>query len=799
MADPCPPILKPSDLGLTIATSDVTLFDGNFTCNPVPPNSSLNDVLEILDAAICSIVLPTTINATNVTYTGTLVYSCFTLTGSDAETIIEEIATELCNVSSSLSTLETTVDNLCTTDIDLCGFVAADYECAFGTASPPELLPPNDNLTSLLKLMLARLCKGRLLQDDGKSAGGLTGSSSQFLGYASDLKSIVTGIVGNTRDYTTDGGVLSTQPASFTTSFNASSYVVNGWGVDMDAQFVDVASTSDNYIDIREDGTYVLTSVPVGNPEPPVASTSYRLYKVVSDGSGVVSKVDRQTSYSLDGTTFTDDSILTRHITDLNVTGAKLEDIVAATSEGDASFYQITYDTKGRITSSINKVAISGLANGDVLLYDSGTTNWINSPVAGSILPAGTSSDTLRYNGAAWVASSILQNTGSNIGVGIPVGLPDEQLTLGYDVRLSHQLSVPSSFVGGAVGGGSLPANTFYYVVTAVDFDGGETVVSAEVSVGVDGVTTTAVDLTWATSPLAASYKVYRGVAAGVYTEAQTVTTGALTDTGAGWVATAAPSNTNIESYGWIADSRGIRIGSGDLSLASLVVNSGATKSFSVWSEAGYVAAKDSVIISDDPVVALAAFPVADAYGVNIDRSWDGLSTVRVINDGSGTSTSAGIFVGSQDGASGISGETVNLSYLSPTYVRSGAPTTGVNWYQNKGLLKTNNDVSSLIISVGINVGGSVHFEMNQASKMFLETGGSLGLGIDDTGATAVNSAAIFEIQSTSKGILIPRWTTAQQTANIAALGASEGGLQWFNTDTSQFMGWNGTAAVILG
>ena len=122
MAEACPPILKPSDLGLTIATSDVTLFDGNFTCNTVPPNSSLNDVLEILDAAICAIVVPATINATNVTYTGDLVYSCFTLTGADAETIIEELATEICSVSSSLTTLTTTVADLCTTDIDLCGF-----------------------------------------------------------------------------------------------------------------------------------------------------------------------------------------------------------------------------------------------------------------------------------------------------------------------------------------------------------------------------------------------------------------------------------------------------------------------------------------------------------------------------------------------------------------------------------------------------------------------------------------------------------------------------------------------------
>lgn len=45
----------------------------------------------------------------------------------------------------------------------------------------------------------------------------------------------------------------------------------------------------------------------------------------------------------------------------------------------------------------------------------------------------------------------------------------------------------------------------------------------------------------------------------------------------------------------------------------------------------------------------------------------------------------------------------------------------------------------------------------------------------------------------------LPRWTTAEETANTAAWGAAEEGAQWFNTTTKQFMGWNGTAAVILG
>lgn len=43
------------------------------------------------------------------------------------------------------------------------------------------------------------------------------------------------------------------------------------------------------------------------------------------------------------------------------------------------------------------------------------------------------------------------------------------------------------------------------------------------------------------------------------------------------------------------------------------------------------------------------------------------------------------------------------------------------------------------------------------------------------------------------------RLDNAQETAFVAGLIASDGGKIWFNTDDSQFKGWNGTAVVILG
>ena len=48
-------------------------------------------------------------------------------------------------------------------------------------------------------------------------------------------------------------------------------------------------------------------------------------------------------------------------------------------------------------------------------------------------------------------------------------------------------------------------------------------------------------------------------------------------------------------------------------------------------------------------------------------------------------------------------------------------------------------------------------------------------------------------------GLQVTKLTTVQETTLIGTLGSSDAGLQWFNTDTNQFMGWNGTAQVILG
>lgn len=58
--------------------------------------------------------------------------------------------------------------------------------------------------------------------------------------------------------------------------------------------------------------------------------------------------------------------------------------------------------------------------------------------------------------------------------------------------------------------------------------------------------------------------------------------------------------------------------------------------------------------------------------------------------------------------------------------------------------------------------------------------------------------APLFQVYNKG-GVQVTKLTSAQETTLIGTLGTSDAGLQWFNTDTNQFMGWNGSAQVILG
>lgn len=71
-------------------------------------------------------------------------------------------------------------------------------------------------------------------------------------------------------------------------------------------------------------------------------------------------------------------------------------------------------------------------------------------------------------------------------------------------------------------------------------------------------------------------------------------------------------------------------------------------------------------------------------------------------------------------------------------------------------------------------------------------TNASAGIAI---GTATAHASAILDLTSTTEGFLPPRMTTAQ----VGAIAGPEAGLMVYDTDTNQWMGYNGTSWVILG
>lgn len=515
----CSSSAKPKPFGLEILTSDVT-FDGNLACLSVPPDSDLNTVLEVMATAICDFEPPVpVVDAADVTYTGTTVFGCFTLTGDNVEAVIEEIATEICANYQEFLDLEAT-------NIP----IGSGYtqECLPGTITSAT------TITELFQVITDFICD-------------LNTTVEQIPDDFDDTLNDLT--LGN--DFVASGGTEST--LGLFLSIPDSRYFINGStytkGITTN---IPLTSTSDNYVDYDNVlNQYNVTAVGIGAPAPPIAG-GIRLWKLTTDVAGVVSSVDMRNFTWISTSNILDNSISTSKIQALAVTGAKMETIVAAATIGDSDFYTITYDTKGRVTAGSNKVSITGVTDQDILMYNAGTTNWENTSIIGSILPSGTDNQTLRYDAGAsnYVASSFILNTGSAAGINVPIGEPLQALTLGFSSNQGFQLGQPTSVSATATGGGALTANTYYYVIVSMD-GVGTTVFSTEVSDSVDGAVTTAIDLSWDGQPSAASYRIYRGTTTGVYTLHQDVI-GAptFTDDGSGWIAAAAPVITDISSYG---------------------------------------------------------------------------------------------------------------------------------------------------------------------------------------------------------------------------------------------------------
>lgn len=853
----CDKQLKPSGFNETICTSDISCYDGiAMQCVTIPAGANLNQVLAAIDQAICDVETlasaPVTVDAADVTYSGDTVFSCFTITGTDVESVIEELATEICNNSDAIA-------NLCADDISLACAVTLDFTCLASAGLDPD--PDPSNQFEFDQWVIDTLCS---ILGTYTFAGGGGMASSAFVMSASTIREYTAGLSAPETFYSSyvrKGGDQTSSPAALSVTISDTTgatddnyFVVNGWYNESPSQVLALTATSDNYVDVDSNGTFAVTAVGVGAPAPAIAAGSMRLWKLETDGTGVVSVSDLRNFYSLDGSTLADDSIMTRHIVDGDVTNVKLDDIVTGATEGDANFFNITFNDKGRVTASSSMIDITGLTNGDLLQYNSGTGNWENTPI-GTLPVSGSTNDTIRWNGAAWVTDSFLSSTGASVGVGSLGAVPQRALTMSGD--FGFQLSIPTGLGAAAGGGGGLTANTYYYVVTAWDGTpaAGETLASSEVSQAVDGAATTAITLTWDETPLARKYFLYKGTASGVYTERFELEAPTYFDDGTAGVGGVTPPASNVDGYGVAFSNNGLGVGVSEQTdntisvhnidsskINSLVIDQKAY--YDAGAPSDYYGAKIAIDVAntaDDNIAlfvtatggsnanwalkagadfngdgcvnfsdfvvwngvgvsgedVLTTFTGAGLNGVAMQSDEDGTIGVIAFNDdSSGTDARVIMSAGSTDGAGGTLGESIHIGYYSSTYERDPAATTGIGFYQNKGVVLSGEDTAGMVISTD---NGDMHFELGTASKMLIESGGSIGIGIDDAGATAVNASALVEMNSTTKGMLIMRMTAAQASA-IAGVN----GLMLYVTDTDAtfssigFWGYEGGAWVKL-
>lgn len=108
-------------------------------------------------------------------------------------------------------------------------------------------------------------------------------------------------------------------------------------------------------------------------------------------------------------------------------------------------------------------------------------------------------------------------------------------------------------------------------------------------------------------------------------------------------------------------------------------------------------------------------------------------------------------------------------------------------------------DDGAAIATIGIEVARTVNPQGDLLHPQLLWTEASSTWDFNSTSAGPTSTRAPLLRVYDKGGVQVTKLTTVQETALVATLVAGDAGLQWFNTNTSQFMGWNGLAQVILG
>ncbi len=170
----------------------------------------------------------------------------------------------------------------------------------------------------------------------------------------------------------------------------------------------------------------------------------------------------------------------------------------------------------------------------------------------------------------------------------------------------------------------------------------------------------------------------------------------------------------------------------------------------------------------------------ADNTFVGKDAGWS--------NTGSGLNT----YVGYRAGRSATGANNTLIGTRSGEDIIGGA--SNITLGQNAGATLTTGSSNILIGSASPPSAPGASSELNIGSTIYGNlTNDQIGLGVAD--ASAINADAILELDSTTRGLLLPRMTTAQRDL-INAGTPTAAGLTVYNTTTNTTDYWNGSAWV---
>lgn len=401
-------------------------FNGSFTSVVVAPDGDVNDAITALETYFINLVAGVTTPDFELTDPACTGLSAGTYS---YQQIVEAIITKLCEVNTNLGALDTDgVDLASGLTLPSC------FSSFVGTTA-----------TALFEEIASKICtiEGNLppqdtgvILDDGSDGYTFEEAVPDKLVNARGAIDMMKGIQENP-SYVFEHSTPVYSPTSLNTTVKAmQAFVNNQLVVRRDTKIVTVTALKDVYFYLGSDGSISTTEVNNGDPTPATPSNSMQLYKMVTDASGVTSYTALFLDSAFNDPTFTipSDYITTAMLKDGAVTGVKMEDYGGgANSYGDDDLFRISVDSKGRVTAVVANMNLSGMANGDIMVWDTGTGKWIVS----TPMSFGTNGFIPLASGGDLIASS-LEESGtqvkSNKKVEINTGVAEDDSECGLNV-----------------------------------------------------------------------------------------------------------------------------------------------------------------------------------------------------------------------------------------------------------------------------------------------------------------------------------------------------------------------------